>query len=251
MIIKNPDAALLPQLRALWKEAFGDTDDFLHGFFATAFTPDHSLCILENGNVAAALYWLDGSLAEQKIAYIYAVATAKAMQGKGLCRRLMDAAHAVLAQAGYSGAILVPGDAGLAGMYEKMGYRTCTYVKEFSCTATDAPLPLREVTREEYGRLRKELLPAGALEQGGANLDFLATFHRFWTGEAFLLAGRTEDGIFHAAELLGDASKAPGIVAALGCREGHFRTPGTEKPFGMYRPLAPSPAPAYLGFAFD
>lgn len=251
MTIKLPDARNIPQLRALWKEAFGDTDAFLNCFFSTAFSPDHSRCIEANGQVTAALYWLDGICSGRKVAYIYAVATAKAMQGQGLCRKLMDAAHTHLAQAGYSGAILVPGDAGLARMYGKMGYRTCTYVQEFSCTAGSTPLVLREASVTEYGRLRTEMLPEGALVQDGVNLDFLATFHDFWVGDGVLLAGRQENGVLHGAELLGDPSCAPGIAAALGCREGHFRTPGQNKPFGMYLPFDNSPAPTYLGFAFD
>jgi len=145
----------------------------------------------------------------------------------------------------------VPGDEGLARMYTKMGYRTCTYVAEFSCTAGDKPLPLRKISPVQYGTLRKERLPEGALLQEGVCLDFLSTFCSFWAGADHLLAASKESGVCHVAELLGNPEDAPGIVASLGCETGHFRTPGTEKPFGMYLSLDASPAPSYLGFAFD
>jgi hypothetical protein len=51
-------------------------------------------------------------------------------------------------------------------------------------------------------------------------------------------------------ELLGNTDAAPGIVAALGCKEGRFRIPGGT-PFAMYRPLSDISAPTYFGLAFD
>ena len=38
MIIKAPQVSNIPALRALWKDAFGDTDTVLDAFFQTAFS---------------------------------------------------------------------------------------------------------------------------------------------------------------------------------------------------------------------
>ena len=67
MIIKQPGKENIPQLRKLWKEAFGDTDAFLDLFFGTAFSKERSLCAVDGDSVAAALYWLDCEYADQKI----------------------------------------------------------------------------------------------------------------------------------------------------------------------------------------
>ena len=45
-----------------------------------------------------------------RIAYIYAVATAKKFQRKGICHKLMEETHKDLSAYGYEGAILVPGN---------------------------------------------------------------------------------------------------------------------------------------------
>ena len=59
MTIDRPLPEQLPQLRGLWKEAFGDTDAFLDIFFHRAFSRNRCRCVTLNGQVVAALYWFD------------------------------------------------------------------------------------------------------------------------------------------------------------------------------------------------
>ena len=120
MTIDSPKIDQLPQLRALWKEAFGDTDAYLDSFFTLGFSPERCRCMTEDGQVSAALYWFDCSCQGARLAYLYAVATAENRRGVGLCRLLMDNTHAHLKKAGYAGAILVPASASLRQMYEKI-----------------------------------------------------------------------------------------------------------------------------------
>ena len=88
--------------------------------------------------------------------------------------------------------------------------------------------------------------------QEGAALAFLSTYARFYKGEGFLLTGVSEGDTLTVPELLGDASNAPGIVAALGKKTGHFRTPGAGRNFAMYRSLWDDTAPTgYFGLALD
>ena len=134
MTIDRPVASQIPQLRNLWKEAFGDTDDFLDIFFHRAFSPDRCRCITWDGQVVAALYWFDCRWQEKNLAYLYAVATAKSCRGQGLCRLLVEDTHRHLQQSGYAGAILHPEKDGLFTMYGKFGYRTCACIREFTCT---------------------------------------------------------------------------------------------------------------------
>ena len=88
MTIKRP-ASLLP-LRELWKEAFGDSDDFLDSFFGAAFSPERCRCAEEEGKLLGALYWFDVQVRQQKYAYLYAIATAKDSRGKGVCHALTE-----------------------------------------------------------------------------------------------------------------------------------------------------------------
>lgn len=231
------------QLRSLWKEAFGDTDAFLDSFFETAFSPERCRYIAVDGCVAAALYWFDCRCDGARLAYIYAVATAKIHRGKGLCRTLMEDTHTHLKAAGYAGSILVPGEKELFAMYEKMGYAPFSGMDTLSCRA-GTPVSIREISPAEYAALRTQHLPHRGVEQDG--MEFLASYAKLYAGSDFILAATEETGL----ELLGNRAATPGILAALGKKEGSFRIPGST-PFAMYRPLTNFSAPGYFGIAFD
>ena len=252
MRIEHPGEKTVPALRMLWKTAFGDDDAFLNDFFTLAWQPDHSLCALEGEALAGMLYWLDGSCEEQKIGYIYAVATAPAFQGRGICRRLLEEAEKTLKARGYGAALLVPGSPGLRGMYEKLGWKTVTKVDAFTCRGEEQFLTLRRVEKEEYAILRRAQLPEGGVVQEGKSLDFLASQEQFFAGNGMLLAGHWDNGRLIAAEFLGDPELAPGIVWALGADSGSFRSPGGETPFAMEKRLSEKmPQIRYFGLAFD
>ena len=252
MIIDRPQSEEIPALRRLWQQAFGDTDAFLDSFFAVGFSPDRCRCLWEDDRLAAALYWFDCSWEGKPIAYLYAVATDEACRGRGFCRALMENTHSHLLEQGYAAAVLVPGTKDLFRLYEKMGYATFGYVREFTCAAGCAPAQLEKLTVEDYAQRRRKLLPAGAILQEGATLDFLHTQAEFYAGENLLLAGSVDGELLIAQEFLGDAAAAPGILKALGIKEGRFRNPGNEMPFAMYYPLQNHvKSPEYFGIALD
>jgi len=253
MIIDHVCRGDLPALRALWKEAFGDSDAYLDAFEKAAFSPARCRCGRVEGGLVAALYWLDCSYQASRIAYLYAVATSRALRGRGLCSMLMEDTHRHLTVQGYKGAILVPGSESLFEFYGRLGYKTCSYVREFTCAAAQSAAELRRIGTAEYASLRRTLLPVHGVIQEGENLSFLETQADLYAGDGFLLTAKCEDGVLHATELLGDSSAAPLIVRTLGCIEGSFRTPGSETPFAMYRALGDETLrpPTYFGLAFD
>lgn len=248
--IGKPDNLQIAGLRHLWKEAFKDTDAFLDVFWETAFSKERSRCIIIDNTVAAALYWFD---CEEKIAYIYAVATAKEFRGQGLCHKLMKDTHEHLKSKGYVGVILVPGSAELFRLYEDMGYRICSRIREFHCMGKPENVVLEQIGTEEYARLRRTYLPKGGMVQEKENIDFLEKQVKFYAGADFLLAASVEaHDVLRGVEILGNIQNAAQVVHALGCREGYFRTPGEGLPFAMYYSFDESTAmPGYFGLAFD
>lgn len=252
MLIAHPAEGHIPQLRQLWKVAFGDTDAFLDSFFRTAFSCHRCRCVLEADAVAAVLYWFDCTTGGQKTAYIYAVATHPDFRNRGLCRKLMADTHALLQSRGYASALLVPQKESLRAMYAGMGYRDCGGLDVLQCTAAGAPASLRAIGAEEFAALRRQFLPENGVVQEGENLAFLAEQLQFYAGDGFLLAAYAENSTLHGVELLGRCSDLSGIVTALDCDGGHFRTPGNTIPFAMFHPLRETaPEPDYFGFAFD
>ena len=252
MTIDRPAQDQIPQLRALWKEAFGDTDAFLDIFFHRAYARSRSRCITQDGQVVAALYWFDCSWNGKRLAYLYAVATDKTCRGQGLCRKLMENTHRHLKASGYDGCILVPQSDGLFTMYGKFGYRVCSCSRKFSCAASDAPISLTQVTPAQYAAARQALLPENAVIQDSVTLEFLSTYARLYVGNGLAFAAYPNQGKLMVCELLGDPQAAPHILAALGFPEGSFRIPDTQTPFAMYLSLQEDvAAPGYFGLALD
>jgi ribosomal protein S18 acetylase RimI-like enzyme len=242
----------IPALTRLWQDCFGDSEAFIRLFFDTAYAPERCRCVFEEDTPAAALYWFDVYCRGQKMAYIYAVATDPAHRGKGLCRALMADTHNHLALRGYRAVLLVPQSDSLRQMYTKMGYIPCTEIREFCCAAGPEAVQLHRIDRDAYTALRREYLPQGSAVQEEENIAFLETMAFFYRGPHVLLAARTEGQKLYSQEILGDLTAAPGILAAMGCSQGTFRTPGTGTPFAMYLPLHPNAAkPTYFGLAFD
>ncbi len=249
MIIKEPQGKDIPALRALWQQAFGDSDEFLDGFFSLGFSYGRGLW--RGDALQAALYWFDCRLEGNKLAYLYAVATEKAARGQGLCRALMENTHGYLRELGYAGAVLVPGNEGLFRLYEKLGYRAFCPMETVTVTA-GAPVAVQTVSPEEYAAQRERQLPVGAVEQRGNALAFLQTFARFYRGEGCLFCAGKEKDTVYFQEYLGDRELLAGVTAALGGTRGVVRLPGGEQGFAMYLPLTENaPQPAYFGLPLD
>ena len=251
MIIDHPKTGDVPGLKRLWQQAFGDPMPFIDGFFETGFAPERCRCLHQDGQLAAALYWLDAQFEGQKLAYLYAVATHPDFRNRGLCRRLMADTHDLLKKKGYSAAALLPAEKELREMYAKMGYRNCCTSREFTAEAGQ-PLPIRAIGHAEFTALRRNFLPKGGVIQEGPSLAYLETYAQFYAGEDFLLTASPYNGRLNGIELLGNAHAAPGILAALGFETGTFRTPGKDIPTVMLLPLQKGAKfPGYWGFVFD
>jgi len=250
MTIDRPQESHLQGLQALWKEAFGDSDAFVNGFFSTGFAPQRCRVLDWNGQCAAALYWFDCRWEGKKIAYLYAVATQKRFQGQGFCRRLMEDTHAHLQALGYCGAALVPGSRALFSLYEKLGYTAFCPMEHQQITAAEAPIPLKAVSPAQYSLFRKALLPAGGIEQTG--MEYLATFTRLYSGDGCLFSVAQEGNTAVFQEFLGDPHVLPRILRTLGAEQGKVWLPGGTNPFAMYRSFEESDLiPTYLGLSFS
>lgn len=253
MIIKNPALSDTKQLKRLWSEAFGDTDDFIELFFSRGFSSERSLCVYDNGAVTSALYWFDCYLGKERVAYIYGVATKKSYRKKGLSTALLKRTHEQLSGSGYSGAILVPAEERLFSFYGKLGYTECCFINSSEYPAAKVPIPLKKISTNEYFALRKKYLPQNSLEFDNNCLLFLDSIADFYKNESFILAKSKDSEKLKIIEFLGDKGYISSAIASLGFCVGALRSFGKSKPFAMYYPLKKNIKiyPQYLGFAFD
>ena len=252
MNIDNPCSHDIPELKKLWKEAFGDTDETIDGFFNTAFSEKRCMCVKSDGNLAAALYWFGCKCADNDVAYIYAVATYEVYRGKGIFHKLMEHTHQHLKNIGYIGAVLVPGSNSLFDFYEAMGYSVCGNISEINTVASENHIDIRKIDEYEYAGLRRKLLPERGVVQENENLDYLETQAEFYAGDSFLLAAQKHGEKLYGMELLGDDTVISDILCTLNCKSGVFRIAGNERKFAMYYSLGSDEVkPEYFGLAFD
>lgn len=129
-------------LKALWREVFGDTDEYIDAFFQNVYQPGMASVIEEDGTVVAAAY----AVPFGAVRYIFAVATRPEYRGRGYGRAV------VFAAAGGEPAYLCPASATLRCWYAlTMRARTVSY-------RSSVPLPAvrRKITAEEF-RARREV----------------------------------------------------------------------------------------------
>ena len=255
MIIDAPKHEQIFELRELWKEAFFDTDDFLDGFFENVFSFERCRCVVENGRVTAALYWFDCEYEKRKVAYLYAIATLTEYRGKGLCAALMANTHEHLKKSGYSLSMLVPASKELFLFYERLGYLVCTSVSETIVCGSAERLDIKQISADEYGKLRRDLLPERSIIQERENLVMLGMTSELYSADGVLVALQkdNEKREIRIVELLGDISLAPSVIGTLGYEKGSVRTAGKGRAFTMSLLLdgADIEPPEYFGLAFD
>ena len=248
MNIDHPVPGQLPQLKALWQQAFGDSDAEIEAFFKTGFSRKRCLCVTCGEDVAAALYWFDCAIEGRKIAYLYAIATEQGYRRQGIAGKLILFTHRRLKAEGYQGAVLVPSEEGLFGFYQQFGYAAFGGIAEFTCSAADSATSLSKIDKDAYAVLRKTYLPQGSVFQEDA---LLACLDSFYQGDDFICVALERNGELFVPELLGNAEKAPQILKALGFSQGLFRAPGSPRRFAMLCPFGSLPAPTYFGLALD
>ena len=251
MTTDMPKLAQIPDLRRLWQQAFGDTEEFLDSFFSMAFARERCRCITVEDRLVAALYWFDCNWEGRKAAYVYAVATDSAYQGKGYCRTLLEDTHSTLKKQGYALALLVPGEEGLFRLYEKCGYKSFCPMEQKMLRAGEKAVPFRQVTVSEYAAAQKKYAPLGSVLHLVSSLAFGSGFLKFYAGEDFAFCCAKEETTADFQEFLGNAEKIPGILAGLGAETGKVRLPG-KKDYAMYDSLEKAgSAPKYFGIPFN
>lgn len=262
----------LPRLTALWQEAFGDEKAVIEDFWARCFAHIRVFCLFEQQVLLAMacalpLSYTDMGGETYACPYFYAVATAKAQQGKGYCRSLLRQAEDYLKKEGAPLCCLVPQGEALFRFYGKLGYRRAFTVAEQVLPAKRSSAKIKKINTATYENFRQIQLygeflayPDFLLQlQQAAGAATGAGLYRLESGERLCVAAAEKRGeILLIKEMLpADAALAAHLAAQLGCKEVILRSPaepGEGRAFGMAKTLAPHiplPEEAYLGLAFD
>lgn len=138
-------AAMVPALKRIWRECFGDEQRYIDFLFDAVAKPGDVLAVLDDEGIPQAMLCIrKAALAAPgrelgACAYIYGVATLPAMQGRGLSTLLLEEAHRRLAAEGAVASVLVPAGESLHGFYAKRGYGPAFPLRKAAVTPRDLP----------------------------------------------------------------------------------------------------------------
>ena len=111
------------ECRRLWKEVFGDCDEFIASFINHFYNEENMLCIEQDGKMLSMLHIIPFELNGSKVAYIYAVATDADARGKGYAGKLIRQAIEKAQSQGYKAIFTLPADDMLRSFYSKFGFK--------------------------------------------------------------------------------------------------------------------------------
>lgn len=123
-------------LTALWKEAFGDSEDAIGLFLDNRYIPENTVVSEDDGKITSMLFLLDGKLSVKgklyNSYYLYAAATLKDFRGRGLMAKLLHFSENLAKERNIDFICLKPAEESLYCFYEKYGYRHVFTTKVFT-----------------------------------------------------------------------------------------------------------------------
>ena len=136
---------MIPALKKLWKEAFGDDDRYIDFFFNNRFRGENTFVYMKNGFPVSMATVLNASLycngAFLPAGYIYGVATSAVHRGKGLSTAILEHINGI-----YPATFLVPAAGELFDFYKKRGFTPAFSLNEFNLHACDLQTPPKKIT---------------------------------------------------------------------------------------------------------
>jgi GNAT superfamily N-acetyltransferase len=114
------------QIKELWKDIFGDSDEFIRLYFKQVYQDRNALVIEKGGQVLSALQLLPYTMTfcgeEITVAYVAGVCTLPSERGKGLMRQLMQQAFDEMRKREIALTALIPAGKWLFDYYRSQGY---------------------------------------------------------------------------------------------------------------------------------
>ena len=265
-----------PQLKELWKAAFGDSDEYIESFFACFLRGDTCVVAEADGVVVSAMYIVPciRLFPYRKniltAGYTYALATLPAYRGRGIGSAVYRAACETAMKTA-DAAFVLPAEASLYPFYEKDGAAPFGGVRELRVAKEElAGIPTRMTVRApagQYAGMREwylsEMPHATFPDELYDHLE--ASGMEFFMMEGGVAAAETEDGVCRILELLAPDIDGLTAIASVArwcpAQEYIVRTPlffdgpGDSRPFvlGTLKriPDYPLPNDFWWGFGMD
>lgn len=129
---------LLPSMKTLWRDTFGDSDEFIDLFFTKFYKPRKAFLRFDGDELVSMLFYMDLKVKFDgrsfKTAYLYGVATKLSERRQGHFTTLHNALLDELKEKKYDLIVTIPQNESLFSFYKDIGYtlplRRCEYELE-------------------------------------------------------------------------------------------------------------------------
>lgn len=166
IVYKNSDKKYIPQLKKMWQNIFLDEMDYINLFFDNMYKDEYAFIAVEDEKVLGMMFFLPATMVKKdrkiKGRYVYAVATDENQRGRGIMTNLEQYAANIVKNDGVQFLTLVPASESLFNMYEKLGYKTYEYHKNFEykpkVICDDKDIKVEEVSIDSIYDLRQKYL---------------------------------------------------------------------------------------------
>ncbi len=110
------------ECKRLWMQVFGDDEPFVDHYFASHYATNYLHTCYHDGELAAMLHRIPFLTEWGPTAYLYAIATAPHLRGKGFASQLIQEAIAQARHEGYAAVALIPSSEELRDFYHRFGF---------------------------------------------------------------------------------------------------------------------------------
>jgi predicted acetyltransferase len=122
-------------LKAIWKQVFGDSDEFIDLFFRNRYSVDSALVYRQAGRITSMIFFpgYDFKYGENygRLGYICGAATLPDFRGRGIMSELIAGAFDEMRSRGDEFSALIPASDSLYAYYAKFGYQDFFYRKRY------------------------------------------------------------------------------------------------------------------------
>lgn len=147
----------IPFLKKLWKDTFGDSDQFINLFFDKIYPQCRVITVKSDNQLAGMTYLIPAELQGKTFYYGYAVAVSPAFRGKGLCKNMHKEIKELCKKenAVYG---LFPANEKLTEFYQSIGLRPMYGLFEniYHKTNTSSPIQTENCSAKEYMQIRNQ-----------------------------------------------------------------------------------------------
>lgn len=180
-------------MKALWKDTFHDSDQYINLVFQQCYHPDFAEIEVRNGKVVAALmgvpYRFGNTENSLPALYLCGLATLPEYRSQGIMSELLDRINDRAKDAGFAFTFLVPANIGLRKYYRDRGYVNAFYRvadnytnlhdfnREYESLLFDQKEKVAELKRKYFASLRSEIFDSSSPDAPEILQKMIAMMH--------------------------------------------------------------------------